>query len=88
MTAAFCPQCGWLERADEDGCCLSCGCVAVGDGVEEAAAMRIELEQLRAVASAARAMVESFDHDYLVEGLQVIKFRLRLLREAIAAQGV
>lgn len=29
----FCPQCGWNVEVDEDGCCVSCGCVAAGDAV-------------------------------------------------------
>lgn len=32
---AWCPQCGPVEKVDEDGCCVSCGCTAVGDGVDE-----------------------------------------------------
>jgi hypothetical protein len=47
--------------------------------------MCIELEQLRAVASAARAMVAPFDYDYPDEWLQVIKLRLGDLRRAITS---
>lgn len=31
----WCPQCGKEPAIDEDGCCLVCGCVAVGEGVDE-----------------------------------------------------
>jgi hypothetical protein len=29
----LCPQCGPGVSVDEDGCCVSCGCVAVGPGI-------------------------------------------------------
>jgi hypothetical protein len=35
-TGAWCPEHGEVERVDEDGCCLSCGSTAVGEGAEAA----------------------------------------------------
>ena len=35
-TGSWCPQCGPNVKVDEDGCCVTCGCTAVGDGVEQA----------------------------------------------------
>jgi len=37
-TGAWCPQCGVVERVDEDGLCLGCGATAVGAGAERALA--------------------------------------------------
>lgn len=33
---SWCPQCGSNVSVDEDGCCNSCGCSAVGQGADEA----------------------------------------------------
>ena len=37
---SLCPQCGWDVAVDEDGCCVVCGALALGAGVD-AAAMEI-----------------------------------------------
>ncbi len=34
----WCPQCGPLEKVDEDGCCPACGSLATGDGADLALA--------------------------------------------------
>ena len=41
----LCPEHGWGVKVDDDECCVECGCVAFGCGVDEAAA---EIERLRA----------------------------------------
>lgn len=33
---AWCPECGPQRMVDEDGCCLSCGGNAIGDGADDA----------------------------------------------------
>ena len=33
---SWCPQCGLGVDVDEDGCCVTCGATANGDGVEAA----------------------------------------------------
>lgn len=38
----FCPQCGWDVEVDEDGLCLQCGALAMGEAVD---AMAEEREQ-------------------------------------------
>ena len=38
--ATWCPQCGPRVDVDEDGCCVSCGATATGDGADMAAAWR------------------------------------------------
>ena len=47
-TGTWCPQCGPDVLCDEDGCCCTCGANCVGDGVEQALALRAENERLRA----------------------------------------
>lgn len=39
----LCPHCGPDVHVDEDGCCATCGCDAMGQGVDAA---RAELERL------------------------------------------
>ena len=39
-TDSFCPNCGWHVYIDEDGCCHSCGCQAVGEHVDAMARER------------------------------------------------
>ena len=31
----FCPECGFGAKVDEDGCCVHCGCDAVGPAVDK-----------------------------------------------------
>jgi hypothetical protein len=47
----LCPQCGAGVSVDEDGCCVSCGCVAAGPGIMVAldAARAEERERCAAV---------------------------------------
>lgn len=40
---SWCPQCGSNVSVDEDGCCNSCGCSAVGQGADEAHATIADL---------------------------------------------
>lgn len=40
--ASWCPQCGPDVACDEDGCCVTCGADAVGDGANQAHALRRE----------------------------------------------
>jgi len=42
---SLCPQCGWDVAVDEDGCCVVCGALALGAGVDAAAQ---EIARLRA----------------------------------------
>jgi hypothetical protein len=39
-TGTWCPQCGPDMPCDEEGCCHSCGAMAVGEGAEQALALR------------------------------------------------
>lgn len=43
-TGTWCPHCGPDVSCDEDGCCAACGATAVGEGVEQALALRARLE--------------------------------------------
>lgn len=48
---SWCPQCGSNVSVDEDGCCISCGCCAVGQGADEAFATIADLrDRLRIMA--------------------------------------
>ena len=31
----FCPECGFDVTVDEDGCCIGCGAVSVGNAVDK-----------------------------------------------------
>lgn len=46
--ATWCPGCGPSVRVDEDGCCLTCGATAMGEGAVEALRLRLELETCHA----------------------------------------
>jgi len=35
----WCPQCGYGISVDEEGCCISCGGDAMGEGVDAAVAL-------------------------------------------------
>ena len=54
----FCPQCGWLDDYDQDGCCNTCGCVAIGEAVDAEVSLR---KHLIAVARAAAATPHHYD---------------------------
>jgi hypothetical protein len=43
---AWCPQCGYGPDIDDDGCCCACGATAIGDGAEEAVALRSRVAEL------------------------------------------
>ena len=46
-TGSWCAQCGPNVKVDEDGCCISCGLQAIGDGAEEALTAARERDALR-----------------------------------------
>lgn len=49
---SWCPQCGPDVTVDEDGCCVTCGATATGDGADAVLAMRAEIvERLRPLAA-------------------------------------
>lgn len=51
LLGSWCPQCGSNVSVDEDGCCNSCGCSAVGQGADEAHATIADLrDRLRILA--------------------------------------
>lgn len=55
---AWCPSCGPLFGTDEDGCCVTCGCTAVGDGA--AKALRLLAKSGRAVDAVVKAALAMY----------------------------
>ena len=43
-TGTWCPQCGPDVSCDDDGCCSACGATAVGEGTEQALALRASVD--------------------------------------------
>jgi len=59
-TGTWCSQCGPDVTYDEDGCCCTCGANCVGDGAEQALALRAENERLRGEMTAQRVLVRRY----------------------------
>jgi len=83
----WCPQCGPSAAVDEDGCCLICGCDAVGEGADAAHEDRRKAEALDALekkiaemsTAAAEAWRESHGSSYLEGKFDGIESVERLL---------
>jgi len=44
----FCVECGFDVNVDQDECCTTCGCAAMGEAVDRLYAMRQENEEMKA----------------------------------------
>ena len=61
-TGSWCPQCGPDVSVDEDGCCLMCGCDAVGAGAETALRLRAARDEARAEIARLTALLRKWEH--------------------------
>lgn len=83
----FCPQCGWLDDYDQDGCCNTCGCVAIGEAVDAEVSLRKHLIAVAWAVAAYVAWIERPRDDKEIESPHAAKGRhlYNVLRAALRA---
>ena len=69
---SWCPQCGLGVDVDEDGCCVTCGATANGDGVEAAITALRDRDALQAQCAMAQRFFDSICC-LAFEGPEVVK---------------
>jgi hypothetical protein len=60
--SGWCPQCGPINVVDEDGCCVTCGCDALGEGATTALLALEDSKRLGQVIAAVNDLVFRLRH--------------------------